>query len=56
MTLESADGLDGPWLADAEFFERTETILGALTKVVVREKYPAPGRAGGFIRLRYGLK
>ncbi len=56
VTLESADGLDGPWLADAEFFERTETILGALTKVVVREKYPAPGRAGGFIRLRYGLK
>ena len=56
VTPESAAGLDGPWLADAEFFERTETPQGGLTKVVVREKYPAPGRTGGFIRLRYGLK
>ena len=56
VTLESAAGLDGPWLGDTAFFERTETIQGTLTKVVVGEKYPAPGRAGGFIRLRYGLK
>ncbi|MES2465841.1 MAG: lamin tail domain-containing protein [Verrucomicrobiota bacterium] len=56
VTLESAAGLDGPWLSDPEFFERTETNQGTLTKVVVREKYPTPGRPGGFIRLRYGLK
>lgn len=56
VAVESASHLQGPWLADEAFYERNESILGATTRVVARERYPVAGRDRAYIRLRCRLR
>ena len=69
MVLSASSGIAAspqtasrPWKAQLGWTARgwatlkSSGIQGPLTKVVAREKYPAPSRVGGFIRLRYRLK
>jgi hypothetical protein len=52
ITAERADRLDGPWFTTPELFDRTETNLGAMTEITVRERLPITTRSQGFLRLR----
>lgn len=56
IAVESATHLNGPWLADPEFYERSESPAGQLTQVVVRERYPVAGRDRAYVRLRLRLR
>jgi len=56
VTVESATHLDGPWLADPAYYERSESPDGQLSRVVVRERFPVAGRNPAFVRLRLRLR
>jgi len=44
------------WRADPAYYERSDSLEGQRTRVVVRERFPVSGRDHAFVRLRVRLR
>jgi hypothetical protein len=50
---QRADKIGSPWFSTPELFERTETELGGVRHITIRDRVPAINRPTGFMRLRF---
>jgi len=50
---QRADKIGSPWFSAPELFERTETELGGVRHITIRDRVPAANRPTGFMRLRF---